>query len=158
LKLAIDACSLIILGNGGVLEKVLALDQHEFFVGSFVKEECGGFLDSYVQGGGLKKLADERLSLHDFVTLLDRYDLGYGETECIAFCISEGLTFCSDDAKARKSAESELGATRVVGTLYLLRECIRSGLLTKAEAILAYEQLKVRGAFLPDWPKGYLDD
>jgi hypothetical protein len=95
--------------------------------------------------------------LHDFVSLLDRYDLGYGETERIAFCISEGLSFCSGDRRARKSAEGELGASRVVGTLYLLRECVRSSLLTKAEAKLAYERMKVRGAFLPDWPDRYLD-
>jgi predicted nucleic acid-binding protein len=157
LKLAIDACSLIILDKGGVLGKVLALDEHEFLVGSFVEEECGTLLESYLQDGALKRLPNERLSLHDFVSLLDRYDLGYGETECIAFCISEGLSFCSDDGRARKSAEGELGATRVVGTLYLLRECVRSSLLTKAEAKLAYEQMKVRGAFLPDWPDGYLD-
>jgi len=157
LKLAIDACSLIILDKGGVLGKVLALDGHEFCVGSFVEDECGTLVKSYIQQGTLKKLPDERLLLHDFVTLLDRYTLGYGETECIAFCISEGISFCSDDARARKSAEAELGASRVVGTLYLLRECVRSGLLTRAEAITAYEQMKVRGAFLPDWPDGYLD-
>jgi hypothetical protein len=44
-----------------------------------------------------------------------------------------------------KSTEGELGASRVVGTLYLLRECVRSSLLTKAEAKLAYEQMKVPG-------------
>jgi predicted nucleic acid-binding protein len=157
LRLAIDACSLIILDKGGVLGKVLALNGHEFFIGSFVEEECGILVKSYVQQGVLNKLPDERLSLHDFMTLLNRYALGYGEAECIAFCISEGLSFCSDDAKARKSAEAELGASRVVGTLYLLRECVRSGLLTREEAILSYEQMKVRGAFLPDWPDGYLD-
>jgi len=157
LKLATDSCTLIILDKGGVLEKVFALGGHEFFVGSFVKDECGTLLDSYLQQGILKRLPDERLSLHDFVDLLGRYDLGYGETECIAFCISEGLSLCSDDARARKAAEIELGASRVVGTLYLLRECVRSNLLTKAEAVLAYEQMKVRGAFLPDWPEGYLD-
>ena len=157
MRLAIDACSLIILDKGGMLGKVLALVSHEFFVGSFVKDECGTLLDAYLQQGVLKKLPDERLALHDFVKLLDRYDLGYGETECIAFCTSEGLSLCSDDAKARKAAEIELGASRVVGTLYLLRECVRSNLLTKAEAMLAYELMKVRGAFLPDWPDGYLD-
>jgi predicted nucleic acid-binding protein len=87
--------------------------------------------------------------LHDFVSLLDRYDLGYGETERIAFCISEGLSFCLDDGRARKSAEGELGASRVVDTLYLLRECVRSSLLTKAEAKLAYQQMKVRGGVPP---------
>jgi predicted nucleic acid-binding protein len=157
LKLAIDACSLIILDKGGVLDKVLALGDHEFFIGSFVEDECGTLVEFRLQQGALKKLADERLSLHKFVTLLDRYDLGYGETECIAFCISESISLCSDDAKARKAAEIELGVTRVVGTLYLLRECVRSTLLTKAEAMLAYEQMRVRGAFLPDWPDGYLD-
>jgi predicted nucleic acid-binding protein len=157
LKLAIDACSLIILDKGGVLDKVLTLGNHEFFIGSFVEDECGTLAKIRLQQGTLKKLQDERLSLHKFVTLLDRYDLGYGETECIAFCISENISLCSDDAKARKAAETELGASRVVGTLYLLRECVRSNLLTKAEAVLAYEQMRVRGAFLPDWPDGYLD-
>jgi len=157
LKLAIDACSLIILDKGDVLDKILALAGHEFFVGSFVEDECGNLVKSRLQQGSLNKLPDERLSLHKFVALLDRYDLGYGETECIAFCVSESISLCSDDAKARKAAEIELGAPRVVGTLYLLRECVRSSLLTRAEAVLAYEQMRVRGAFLPDWPDGYLD-
>jgi len=140
----------------GVLDKVFALPDHEFFVGSFVKEECGPFLDVYLQQGLLKQLPDDRLSLSNFTTLLSRYDLGYGETECIAFGISEAISLCSDDAKARKAAQIELGPSRIVGSLYLLRECVRSGLLTEAEAVLAYEQMRARGAFLPDLPAGYL--
>jgi hypothetical protein len=149
LKLVTDACSLIILDKGGVLETALGLSEHEFFAGSFVQEECGTLLLPYLQRGDLRALPDDKLSLGHFAELLERHNLGYGETECIAFAISENMTLCSDDAKARKAAQMELGVDRVVGTISLLRDCVRSGRLTTRSAFLAYEQMKARGAFLP---------
>jgi predicted nucleic acid-binding protein len=150
LKLVTDACSLIILDKGGVLETALKLREHMFFVGSFVKDESGPLILPHLQVGSLTELPDDRLSLSRFTELLERYGLGYGETECIAFAISENMSVCSDDAKARKAAQAELGLDRVVGSIFLLRECVKAGSLSTRQAFLAYELMKSRGAFLPD--------
>jgi predicted nucleic acid-binding protein len=157
LKQAIDACSLINLHKADVLEIVLQLPTHEFFVGAFVQEECGPFLKPFLESGLLKVLSDERVSSVTFSEVLSRYDLGFGETECIVFATLDAMAVCSDDAKARKAALAELGESRVTGTLFLLRECIKSGALTAHGALVAYEQMRTKGAFLPDLPDGYFN-
>jgi predicted nucleic acid-binding protein len=157
LKQAIDACSLINLHKGDVLEIVLRLPTHEFFVGVFVQEECGPFLKPFLESGLLEELPDQRMSAAAFSEILARYDLGFGETECIVFAAQDGIAVCSDDAKARRSAQTELGEGRVTGTLFLLKECVKDGALTSHGALVAYEQMRARGAFLPDLPDGYFD-
>jgi predicted nucleic acid-binding protein len=155
LKLVIDACSLINLQKSGVFDIVLGLKTHEFYVGSFVKDECGTFLQPYIERGLLRELSDERLSADAFSEVQTRYDLGFGETECITFALLEGMSVCSDDAKARKSAQTELGENRVTGTLFLLRDCVKNDALTAESAFVAYEQMRAKGAFLPDLQDGY---
>ena len=157
MKQAIDACSLINLQKGDVLEIVLRLPAHEFFVGAFVQEECGPFLKPFLESGLLKELSDQRMSFAAFSEILARYDLGFGETECIVFAALDAMAVCSDDAKARRSAQAELGENRVTGTLFLLRECVKDGALTSHGALVAYEQMRAKGAFLPDLPDGYFD-
>ena len=120
----IDACSLINLRKGGVLDVVLKLEDHEFSVEGFVDEESGSFLQPYYEQGLLTKLSDEKVPSSAFSALLSHYDLGFGETECIAFEAMDDICVCSDDLKARKAARSELGDGRVIGTLFLLRECV----------------------------------
>ena len=155
MKLAIDACSLINLHKSGVFDIVLGLKTHEFFVGSFVKDECGEFLLPYIEQGLLKELSDERMPSAAFADVLARYDLGFGETECIVFASLEGMSVCSDDAKARKATQTELGEHRVTGTLFLLLECVKNDVLTADSALIAYEQMRAKGAFLPDLQDGY---
>jgi predicted nucleic acid-binding protein len=153
----IDACSLINLDKGGVLEIVLRLDTHQFFVGTFVEEESGSFLKPYLEQGCLTKLSDDRLPSSAFSQILSRYDLGYGETECIVFAALDNSAVCSDDLKARKAAQAELGEGRVTGTLFLLKECVKRGVLTSQAARGAYEQMRTKGAFLPDLREDYFD-
>lgn len=157
MKLMTDACSLINLHKGGVLDLVLKLEDHDFFVEGFVDEESGSFLQPYYEQGSLTKLSDERVSSSTFSAMLSRYDLGFGETECIVFAMMDNTCVCSDDLKARKAAKSELGDGRVIGTLFLLRECVRCGVLTSDAARGAYELMRSKGAFLPDLEDDYFD-
>lgn len=153
----IDACSLINLYKGGVLDVVLSLEDHEFFVDGFVDQESGTFLKPYYDEGLLTKLSDDRVPSSAFSTILSRYDLGYGETECIVFAAIDNTAVCSDDLKARKAAKSELGDARVIGTLFLLRECVKCGVLTRDAARGAYELMRTKGAFFPDLEDDYFD-
>jgi predicted nucleic acid-binding protein len=153
----IDACSLINLHKGGVLDVVLQLKDHEFFVDGFVDQESGSFLQPYYEQGLLTKLSDENVPSSAFSAILSRYDLGFGETECIVFAKMDNTCVCSDDLRARKATKSELGDGRVIGTLFLLRECVRSGVLTPDAARGAYELMRTKGAFLPDLEDDYFD-
>jgi len=42
-----------------------------------------------------------------------------------------------------------LGESRLTGSIGLLREAVKAGLLTQAEAFAAYRLMRERGGFLP---------
>lgn len=131
-----------------------------FHMGTIVRGECGalsGSIEKYVSGGRLTILLGRTITAAQFARLLERYELGLGETECIAHAEGRGLTVCTDDGAARRAAEAHLGAGRVVGSLALIRECVCSQMITSHEAYLAYELIRAKGAFLPDVTAGYFD-
>lgn len=158
IEVILDTCSIIILTNGGVLDVVLALNSHKFYVGAIVRRECGELhelLTERVADGSMFDAANVEISATRFGELLGQYDLGLGETECLAVAEVTGFLVCSDDFKARQMAGKHLGDNRVIGTLYLLRECVRQGRLSTEQARQSYELMKIKGAFLPDVPEGY---
>ena len=162
MNVILDASSTINLDNGGVLQTVLKLAScgYAFFVGPIVRQECGdlsAFLDTQVTAGSLVYMADDSTSPADFSSILNRYELGLGESECIAFAHQHGLIVCTDDGAARRASTQHLGASRVVGSLKLLRECVCHGLLVAEGAVSAYEQMKSCGAYLPSMPNDYFD-
>ena len=101
------------------------------------------------------KLSDEKGSLLAFPPSCLATTWGSAETECIVFAAMDNICVCSDDLKARKAAKSELGDGRVIGTLFLLRECVQCGVLTPDAARGAYELMRTKGAFLPDLRDDY---
>jgi predicted nucleic acid-binding protein len=162
LNVIIDASSSINLHRGGVLEIVLSLTSFGFVfhVGSIVRSECGDlseFLDIQAALGTLVILPDDSLSPLEFAEILNLYDLGLGETECIALAQQRELCVCTDDKAARKAAVQHLGAERAIGSLKLIRNCVCQGLLGSREALIAYELMKSRGAFLPPVSTDYFD-
>lgn len=85
-----------------------------------------------------------------FLELLERFGLGDGETECLAFSVGADFGVCSDDRKARQICQSVIGKEKVMGSLGLLREAVHLGLVTADEAFQAYIKMKAAGGFLPD--------
>jgi predicted nucleic acid-binding protein len=162
LNIILDASSSINLCRGGVLEIVLKLAAFGFVfhIGSIVRSECGDlcdFLDLQAASGILVVLPDDTLSPIEFAEILNLYDLGLGETECIALAHQRTLCVCTDDKAARKAAVQHLGADRVLGSLKLIRNCVCQRLLGSQEAFIAYELMKSRGAFLPPISTDYFD-
>jgi predicted nucleic acid-binding protein len=162
LNVILDASSSINLYRGGVLEVVLKLTSFGFIfhVGSIVRSECGDlseFLDLQAAMGNLVILPDDTLSVLGFSEILSLYDLGLGETECIALAHQRNSCVCTDDKSARKAAVQHLGAERALGSLRLLRNCVCQGLIGPPEAVIAYELMKSRGAFLPSISVDYFD-
>jgi len=159
LKIIFDASALIHLLNAEVLDTVLRLNGHTFSIGPQVKTECGpdqARFEGLVEAGLISLADDRELPANSFIDFLALYDLGDGETECPAFADSDpAFVICSDDGAARAAASQHFGPERVVGSLYLLRECVRQNLINHAQASAAYELMKYRGGFLPDLPDDY---
>jgi predicted nucleic acid-binding protein len=162
LNVVLDASSSINLHRSGLLEVVLALSSfgYVFYLGYIVRDECGDlqeFLDTQARTGNLTMLPDNALTPQEFTDVLNLYDLGLGETECIALAKQLSLSVCTDDRAARKAAAEHIGENRVFGSLRLIRECVCRGLIPAQDAFLAYETMKARGAFLPCVSAAYFE-
>jgi predicted nucleic acid-binding protein len=146
-----DACSLINLVNGEVLDRVLTLPQRSWFVGNIVLDECAPLpeLDEAILKGSIISLDDADIDADDFLNLLDLYNLGDGETECIAYAIKFGYVVSTDDRKTRGVIERDLGKHQRIGSIGLLTESVAAAIITPDEAKAAYKRMLTAGAFLP---------
>lgn len=148
----LDASCLINLISGERICAVLGLAAYSFLIGPIVRSECIEYrdkIDTLLQSGSLTEFKDEAISGSLFLELMNKYNLGDGETECLAYCINSGALMACDDKRARNVAEQELGPDYVTGTLTLLNHCVSDGILTSEEAYEGYEMMRRRGAFLP---------
>jgi predicted nucleic acid-binding protein len=162
LNVILDSCSTINLHNGDVLEKVLQLgsSKYAFHMGTIVRGECGdltAYLDEQANKGRILILPGKTITPSHFADLLNRYELGLGETECIVHAERHVLTVCTDDGAARAAAKAHLGEARVVGSLRLIRECVCAGIITPNQAYVGYELTKSRGGFLPEILPSYFN-
>lgn len=145
-----------------MFETVLELTSagFNFHMGTVVRGECGELsssIEKHVSNGRLTVLPGKTVTATQFAHILNLYELGLGETECIAHAEQRVLTVCTDDKAARRAAELHLGTGRVVGSLALIRECACSQRITSLAAYVSYELMRSKGAFLPDVSSSYFD-
>jgi predicted nucleic acid-binding protein len=148
-----DASAMLNLVHGDVLSTVLQIPSLIARGGPQVRRECGSIaprLDFLIDTGQLILLDDGDLPAASFLALLDRYGLGEGETECLAFAKLGDHIVCCDDRRARMMIASELGQKRVIGSLGLLVQAMHWNVLTLEAAFGAYEQMRRRGGFLSE--------
>lgn len=122
-------------------------------MGPIVRGECKqqrDILDALVDSGKITILDDSHVSATLFLDLLQRFGLGEGETECLAACAHGNYDMACDDRRARGAFMELYGTRRITGSLALLRRCVAAGLVSSDEATGSVEQMKRRGAFLPD--------
>jgi predicted nucleic acid-binding protein len=155
----LDASALINVLNAGVLSSFLQLPGVAFAIGPQVRAECRQQREGIdaIIGCGLQALSDSDLPSSVFFSLLEQYGLGLGETESLALAGHYGYNVCTDDRRARKMCASALGPERVFGTARLLRDSVLANVLTGEAALCVYEQMKARGAFLPELPVSYFE-
>jgi predicted nucleic acid-binding protein len=160
-NVVLDASSIINLINGSVFKEILDLSDFDYSTCPLVVGECVGDYGSEVSklldSNRIVLLDESSVSVRTFVDLLARFNLGDGETECLCFCLTSDFTFCSDDRKARNVGESLLGSDRVTGSLGLIKRAVEDMLLTPSEAEDAYREMRRRGGFLPDVPRGFFE-
>ena len=159
MKIIFDASSAINLINGAALSVTLNLSTHVFLIGPQARGECAAQIveiDREIACGALNLFDDSQVSSTLFVETLALHNLGLGETECLVFAeVDPELSICCDDGRARAIAKKLIGPPRVVGSLFLLRECVRAGILSVSEAYTSFLQMRTKGAFLPDLDSGY---
>lgn len=148
----LDASTLLNLANGEVLSKVLRLPGITFQVSGVVRDESRTIaqaIDAAVDAGRLALVDDKLISVSRFLRAKAEWQLDNGETECILAAAAIGCSVACDDKAARKVISKTLGDSRLTGSIGLLREAVRAGLLTQAEAFAAYRLMRERGGFLP---------
>jgi predicted nucleic acid-binding protein len=153
LKVIFDACALFNLVHGEVFEVIVRMLDPPPCFGPQVRSECRSIatvLDHALGASRIELLDDGILPASLFFELLEKYELGAGETECLTFASVQPLLVCSDDRRARNMATKELGEGRIIGTLGLLVRATELSVLTPEAAFGAYELMRRRGGFLPD--------
>lgn len=154
MDLITDASSIINLVNAGALEAVASISGRTICVCPLVASECEPTCAAELlrlQQHGLIRFIDlEEISAEIFLNLLDFFDLGEGETECLSLLQNNDFVFCCDDSKARSAGVVLVGTDRVVGSLRLLKWAVADGIFDAATAFEYYERMKAFGGFLPE--------
>lgn len=148
-----DASALINLSNGGILDVILRIPNFVPRLGPQVLTECTTISDQLgrlIAEGRLTLIDDTEVPADQYLLLMERYALGAGETECLAFASSGDDVVCCDDRRARAMTSAEIGDVRVTGSIGLLGLAIHHELITAEDAFSAYELMRRRGAFLPE--------
>jgi len=156
-KVIFDASSLINLLNGQALLVILNLKGFSFWVGPQVLQECGNdALDPMITSGSIGVVDDSNVSANVFLELLEAYELGPGETECLALAsVDNNYVICTDDGAARSVTSSLFGGSRLIGSLFLVRECVRQSLINEGSAKTIHQTMIEAGGFLPTLPGDY---
>jgi predicted nucleic acid-binding protein len=161
-KTVIDTSSLVNCSNGDILDSVFRLGSRRFVVTPLVVGEFRvgdvQMLTDAVGKGQVDAMSDDAIPASEYLDLLSDFDLGEGETECLAFAIRFGFDFCCDDGRARKCASERIGAHRVVGTIRLLYELVHEKTLRPDEAFDRYKRMVSAGGFLPHLGADFFDN
>jgi predicted nucleic acid-binding protein len=156
LRIIFDAGSLINLANGRLLSDLVSTPRYAGHIGPIVRSECktiASQLDQLISIGKLHALPDVAMPPSSFGMLLNKFNLGLGETECIAFSLQDQFVTSCDDAAARRIIAAEFGAKRLTGTLGLLILAVQDNIVAEDHAFGCYQQMRALGGFLPNLSK-----
>ena len=148
----IDSCCLMNLLNSGFLIDLAASNQREFYIQGLVEDEMqtqATQVQQMISQRVLHLISGGSILASEVDYIASKYNLGLGESECIAIGKKMNIAVASDDKRARTAANYELGQSRVTGSIGLLREAVIAGNLRSSDAFQAYRNMRASGAFLP---------
>jgi predicted nucleic acid-binding protein len=93
------------------------------------------------------------MSASSFASLLNKFNLGLGETECIAFSLQDQFVISCDNAAARHIMTAQFGPKKLTGTLGLVVLAVQDKIVAEGHAFACYEQMRALGGFLPNLSK-----
>lgn len=145
-----DANIIIDLSDGEILPLLFQLN-HEFATSDILfQEELDGF-EHDLLALGLSLFEVNSVYMSKAFELKERYS-GPSRNDCmiLALAMQENCTLLTGDRALRQAAETEEIA--VMGTIWLVREMIIYGIISKIDAQIAFDKMKVQGSRLP-WDK-----
>ncbi|SEO14061.1 hypothetical protein [Mucilaginibacter sp. OK283] len=154
MDIVLDSSSIFNLINGDCIDNLLSIEDHDFYVGDLIFDQeilnplQMAIIETLINKG-LITLLNSEVTASRILELQAKYNLGLGETECMAICSAKGFTICTDDLRARNCSKKEIGKECVIGSLSLLRDGVRSHIITCKEAIDKYMLMRAKGGFLP---------
>ena len=145
-----------------MLDALVEHDECQIYLGSFVLEEVTA---SKFQKQKLEQIprrwrtiSADAINGDLFLSILNQYSLGKGETECITIALQrEEFVVAIDDRKARKITKNLIGEERITGSIGLLRMLTSEGSITPEYAFERYQYMKEVGGFLPDLGSDYFE-
>ena len=147
-----DACCILNLMNGHVLDVVAQLPDVKLCIQGLVEDEIGSGYDHVarlVSVGRFSLISGEQILASEVGAIAERYNIGLGESECIVIGKKFDYLVASDDRRARDAAASELGKGKVTGSIGLLISSINGGLISPEIAYASYKKMIEGGGFLP---------
>lgn len=154
-NLILDACSVINLINCNQLGNCSNIPYFIFYIGYSAYDEVCKIesqkvvLDGLIDQGTIV-LFEKDIKIETLSELYKKYDLGDGETEAITIAMHNEMMVCCDDRKARNAAAKEIGGTKVVGSLTLLKNAVDVSIIKCTKAFDSYVDMKDKGGFLPN--------
>jgi predicted nucleic acid-binding protein len=148
----LDASTLINLANGEVFAAIASLPGRSFKVSEVVRQESktvARAIQIAIKRGDMAWVDADLIDAGEYEDALDSWGLGPGETECILAARVLGCSVACDDGAARRVIKKNMDI-QLTGSIGLLRDAVRAGLLTGPEAYDAFELMKRRGGYLPD--------
>lgn len=113
-------------------------------------------LEEYAAGVEARKLPRENWTDLKIITLSSDEQvlgirlfskLGMGERSCLTVSMVRGAMLATDDQLARRAAENQ--GIRLIGTVGILRTCVKSRLLSLTDAQLKLESMIAAGYYSP---------
>ncbi len=144
-----DANILIDMQCGGVLDRMFRLDQEFAVLDILFSEELHGDHPE-LPGLGLQILSLRGEYVARGAELIDKYrrtGASSYDLLSLALAMQEKCPLLTGDRRLRELCE-ELGH-ETHGTLWLMNEMYRAGLLSRAEATAAYDAMRAQGRRLP---------
>lgn len=163
MRIIIDSSTLINLINGETLMQVSLIPSLSLLICDNILEyEILNpvqkiYVETLIAASNLSLFKSD-VTLTEFSILKSKYDLGFGETECIAICKKHGFVIACDDNKARKCAIKEISHSRVIGSLYLIREAVRANIISAEKAKEIFMLIKTKGGFIPNISLTYFNE
>ncbi len=151
MNIVIDTCTLINIEKSGCLEYIQTIPSINVLVGDIVYEELSARNNTILTtlGGRIERIDINEISIEEFTHLISVENLGEGEAECIAIGRELGVLIGTDDGKARKYVSNNIGCENLIGSIGVIRQCVRHQIKTAAQAYRGYKKMVSAGAFLP---------
>jgi predicted nucleic acid-binding protein len=142
-----DANIIIDLSDGGILPLMFQLD-HEFVTSDILfQEELEGF-EHDLLALGLRLVEVNSVYMSKAFELKERYS-GPSRNDCmlLSLAMQENCPLLTGDHALRKAAQAE--DVDVMGTIWLVQQMILHGIISKADAQIAFERMRELGSRLP---------